>query len=88
MDNILNSNRQSDLIKNIFDTMTGKIKKGNYKNKHNFFKKRATNCYIQEQDITLCKCCGNGEIENKIHFFFECRNYALRNDTFKRIKEI
>ena len=42
MDNILNSNRQSDLIKNIFDTMTGKIKKGNYKNKHNFFKKRNT----------------------------------------------
>ena len=35
-------------------------------------------------DVTLYKYCGNSKIENKINFFFECRNYdSLRKDTFK-----
>ena len=43
MGNILHSNGMSDLMKNIFDKIKGKIKKDNYKNKYNFSKKHTTN---------------------------------------------
>ena len=41
-----------NVMENIFDTMTGKIKKGDKKNKDNFFKRCAIDCYLQEHFFT------------------------------------
>ena len=46
--NTLDSYGQSNLIKNIFKVIQGEISEKDYKPKHNFFLKRATDCYVQQ----------------------------------------
>ena len=45
---ILDSYGLSNLMINIFKVVEGAISKKDYKNKHNFFQKRAKDCFIQE----------------------------------------
>ena len=45
---ILDSYGSSNLIINTFKVVEGDIGKKDYKNKHNFFQKRAKNCFTQE----------------------------------------
>ena len=43
---ILDSYGLSKLMTNIFKVVEGDIRKKDYKNKHNFFQKRAKDCFI------------------------------------------
>ena len=59
---ILDSYGLSNLMINIFKVVEGDISKKDYKNKHNFFQKRAKYCFIQEtfftytsEKINICK---------------------------------
>ena len=45
---ILDSYGLSNLMINIFEVIEGDISNKDYKNKHNFFQKRAKDCLIQE----------------------------------------
>ena len=49
---ILDSYGLSKLMTNIFKIVEGDIRKKDYENKHNFFQKRAKDCFIQENCFT------------------------------------
>ena len=69
---LLDSYSMSNLILNIFKVLNGTVDKKEYKNKHNFFQKRAKNCCFQ----TLLYTCKN----EKNNFFHKQKNSLKRKD--------
>ena len=79
MKNILDMMGLSNLMKNIFEVINGVIPKEQYKTKHNFFKKRATDLYLQ----SFYSYVDNDENKG----FFTCVKEKYEIEKYLRLKD-
>ena len=57
--NILKLYGEGNLIQNIFNIIEGEVIENDYKPKHEFFQKRASNCYLQRIFHSYIDSTGN-----------------------------